>query len=71
MIASPYIVRSVGAYCGEGSGEGRRGYPSEECGLAVSKSCLHSAMALRAWSRLKNWLSFKSSSRIRPLTLST
>ena len=46
-------------------------YPSEEWGLAVLKSCLHSAMALRAWSRPKNRLSFKSSSRIRPLKLRT
>lgn len=34
------------------------------------KSSLHSVIALRAWSRPKNRLSFKSSSRIRPLKLS-
>lgn len=35
-------------------------YPSEESSLAVLKSCRHSAIALRAWSRPKNRLSFKS-----------
>lgn len=35
--------------------------------LAVLKSSRHSAMALRAWPRPKNRLSFRSSSRMRPL----
>ena len=39
-------------------------------GLAVLQSSIRLVMALRAWSRPKNRLSFRSSSRTRPLKLS-